>query len=145
MKRERIRSVSSRRGGPARIDCIFVNGDPIQPGFPRLHAARVLLFFSFKYGSQITFPCALVTWFSPVGDEPCPDTGMWIVEPDVDRNGQRVKEVIHLDAMVRNAHLLGVPGDSYIPCDLEHTDTLDAFEAFYINKYADHHAHVLAY
>lgn len=145
MKRERIRSVPSWRRGPPRRDCVFVNNDPTSPGFRGLHAARVMLFFSFKYGPRIEFPCALVTWFSVTDDEPCPNTGMWIVAPDVDRVGERVEEVIHLDAIVRGAHLLGVAGSDFIPDTLHHTDTLDAFEAFYVNKYVDHHAHEIAF
>ncbi|KAJ7913802.1 hypothetical protein B0H13DRAFT_2465411 [Mycena leptocephala] len=42
-------------------------GDPDLPGFRGLLAARVLLFMSFKH-LGITYPCALVTWFSAIGD-----------------------------------------------------------------------------
>ncbi|KIP05619.1 hypothetical protein PHLGIDRAFT_57723, partial [Phlebiopsis gigantea 11061_1 CR5-6] len=122
----------SWRRGPARRDCVFVNGDPTLPGFHGLHAARVLLFFSFKYGGQITFACALVTWFSSVDDEPCSNTGIWVVAPDGDGVGDRVKGVTHLDAAVRGAHLLGVADADFIPGEFCHTDTLDAFEAFYV-------------
>lgn len=145
MKRERIRSVSSWRGGPPRRDCVFVSGDEELAGFRGLHAARVLLFFSIKLNRFLTLPCALVSWFSPVGDEPCPETGMWIVEPDLDEDGERITSVIHLDALVRSAHLLGIAGPDYLPVDFEFTDTLDSFEAFYVNKYADHHSHTIAF
>ncbi|KAJ6620203.1 hypothetical protein B0H10DRAFT_2163625 [Mycena sp. CBHHK59/15] len=87
MLREHIRVVRSWRGGPARYDCVFIEGDPDLPGFRGLLAARVLLFMSFKHRGT-TYPCALVTWFSAIGDEPCPDVGMWMVEPDIDRQGQ---------------------------------------------------------
>lgn len=145
LKRERIRSVSSWRGGPARRDCVFISGDDDLPGFRGLHAARVLLFFSIKLSKHVTIPCALVNWFSPVGDEPCADTGMWVVEPDMGEDGERIKGVVHLDAVVRGAHLLGVAGEEFLPTDFDYTDTLDAFEAFYVNKYADHHSHTIAF
>ncbi|KAJ7934851.1 hypothetical protein B0H13DRAFT_1854847 [Mycena leptocephala] len=53
-----------------RYDCVFVEGDPDLPGFRGLLAARVLLFLSFKH-LGIIYPCAVVTWFSAIGDEPC--------------------------------------------------------------------------
>ncbi|KAJ6623790.1 hypothetical protein B0H10DRAFT_2431129 [Mycena sp. CBHHK59/15] len=78
MLREHIRAVRSWRGGAPRYDCVFVEGDPDPPGFRGLIAARVLLFMSFKHRG-VTYPCALVTWFSAIGEEPCPDVGMWMV------------------------------------------------------------------
>ncbi|KAJ6617373.1 hypothetical protein B0H10DRAFT_2176466 [Mycena sp. CBHHK59/15] len=90
MLRERIRAVRSWRGGAPRYDCVFVE------------AARVLLFMSFKH-LGVTYPCALVTWFSAIGDEPCPDVGMWMVEPDVDHRGRRVLDIIHIDTILRGA------------------------------------------
>ncbi|EKM57346.1 uncharacterized protein PHACADRAFT_172980 [Phanerochaete carnosa HHB-10118-sp] len=143
MRHERIRSVPSWRGEPKRQDCVYVNADSSVPGFSGLHAARVLLFFAFKHAG-VTLPCTLVTWFSPVSNTPCQDTGMWIVEPDADQAGQRIKGVVHVDTIVRGAHLLPVFGDEFVSHTLEHTDSLDAFRAFYVNKYADHHAHEIA-
>ncbi|KAJ6558960.1 hypothetical protein B0H10DRAFT_2240667 [Mycena sp. CBHHK59/15] len=69
MLREHIRAVRSWRGGAPRYDCVFVEGDPDPPGFRGLIAARVLLFMSFKHRG-VTYPCALVTWFSAIGEEP---------------------------------------------------------------------------
>ncbi|OBZ69604.1 hypothetical protein A0H81_10320 [Grifola frondosa] len=144
MHRERIRSVASWHGGPPRRDCAFVEKDPNLPGFRGLHVVRVLLFLSFKhYG--VEYPCALVTWFSPVDDEPCKDTGMWIVEPDVDYAGRRIMSVLHLDTMLRSAHLIGVAGKEFLPRSFKHSDSLDAFKAFYVNKFADHHAYEIAF
>ena len=143
MYRERIRSVSSWRGGPERRDCVFVEHDPDLPGFRGLHAARVCLFFKIKHRS-ITYPCALLTWFSAVGDEPCPDTNMWIVKPDLDRQGKHIMSVVHLDTILRGTHLMGIAGRRPIPHQLKHTDSLDAFKSFYVNKYIDYHAHEIA-
>jgi hypothetical protein len=70
---------------------------------------------------------------------------MWIVQPDVQRDGSQVMSVIHLDCVLRNAHLMGVSGREFLPLDFKFYHTLDAFRAFYVNKYADHHAHEIAY
>ncbi|KAJ6608052.1 hypothetical protein B0H10DRAFT_1816669 [Mycena sp. CBHHK59/15] len=80
-------------------------------------------------------------WFSTIGEEPCPDVGMLMVEPDVDNHGQRVMDIIHIDTILRGAHLIGIYGNSFLPRHFRYSDTLDQFKAFYINKYADHHAH----
>ena len=144
MYRERIRAVDSWRKGPGRHDCIFVEQNPDLPGFRGLFAARVQLFFSIKY-NKTTYPCALVSWFSAFRDSPCPDTGMWIVTPDFDRTGDRVMSVIHLDTILRGAHLLGVTDATQIPRHITLHNSLDAFKAFYINKYIDHHAHEIAF
>ncbi|KAI9059928.1 hypothetical protein FKP32DRAFT_1579107 [Trametes sanguinea] len=145
MKQERIRACRSWRKGPARYDCAFVADAEDLPGFRGLAVVRVHLLFSFKFSRNVTYPCALVSWFVPVGDQPCNKTGMWIVEPQMDAYGLPVMSVIHLDCMVRSAHLIGVAGDHHLPRTLKHTDSLDAFNAFYVNKYADHHAHEIAF
>ncbi|KAJ7254999.1 hypothetical protein B0H12DRAFT_1016654 [Mycena haematopus] len=144
MLHERIRAVRSWRGGAPRYDCVFVEGDPDLPGFRGLLAARVLLFMSFKH-LGITYPCALVTWFSAIGDEPCRDVGMWMVEPDVDGRGRRMLDIIHVDTILRGAHLIGIYGDKFLPRHFKYSDSLDQFKAFYINKYADHHANEIAF
>ncbi|KAK6971517.1 hypothetical protein R3P38DRAFT_3336719 [Favolaschia claudopus] len=84
--------------------------DAEQPGFRGLLAARVLLFLSFKHRAT-SHECAVGTWFSSVGREPCEDTGMWMVEPDLDARGRRMHDII----------------------------------TYYINKYADHHSHEIAF
>ncbi|KAF8872810.1 hypothetical protein BD779DRAFT_1613747 [Infundibulicybe gibba] len=144
MYRERIRATPSWRLGPPRYDCIFVEQDPEALGFRGLHAARVLLFFSFRF-ETVLYPCALVTWFSAIGEEPCPNTRMWRVKPDLDANGEHIMEVIHIDCILRAAHLLGDAGEKHIPHYLMHSDSLDAFKTFYVNKFADHHAHEIAF
>lgn len=145
MRRERIRAVPSWRGVSARRDCVFLDNDPTQPGFRGLLVARVLVFMSFKH-NNITYPCALVNWFVPVADAPCSETGLWVVEPELDETtGQRTMEVVHLDCMIRAAHLIGVAGTGFVPRTLRDYHTLDSFRAFYVNKYADHHAHTIAF
>jgi hypothetical protein len=102
---------------------------------------RVLLFFSVTCdGTQ--YPCALVEWFSRIGCDPA--TGLWVVCPDRTR-GRRDRCVLHLDSFLRAAHLIPVYGDEGMPRDFKFTYSLDAFEAFYVNKYIDHHAYEIAF
>ncbi|PPQ73084.1 hypothetical protein CVT24_009448 [Panaeolus cyanescens] len=144
MHREHIRAVSKWRNGPGRYDTVYVSADPLTEGFQGLLVARVRLFLSVTH-KQKSYPCALVSWFSTVGEDPCPDTGMWIVEPDLDENGERIMSVIHLDSILRGAHLIGCAGKGFLPVDFESHHSLDAFPLFYVNKYVDHHAHEIAF
>ena len=70
---------------------------------------------------------------------------MWKVEPDFDNTGNLALSIIHLDSMVRGAHLMGIAGTTRIPHNLTFDRSLDAFQAFYVNKYIDHHAHEYAF
>ncbi|KAF8214813.1 hypothetical protein K438DRAFT_1705989 [Mycena galopus ATCC 62051] len=99
---------------------------------------------SFKY-CGVTYPGALVTWFSAIGDGPCPGIGIWMVDADTDRHGERNMDIIHVDTILRGAHLIGIYGNSFLPRHIEYSDTLDSFNKFYINKYADHHANEIAF
>ena len=111
-----------------------------------LLVARVFLFFSVKYDG-VDYPCALVHWFSVVGDAPDDETGMWIVKPDYLAGRKQFLEVIHLDAILRGAHLIGVAGSTFLPSNpkVDFLTSLNSFKSFYVNKYADHHAHEIAY
>lgn len=140
MRREHLRATPSWRNGPAHYDCAYVSRDTAEPGFRGFYAVRVRLFFSFKFESHL-YPCALVEWFVPVGDAPDEDTGMWIVEPEVNDEGHRPCEIIHLESIYRSAHLIGVYGKEFVPKDLRASDSLDAYRAFWVGKYIDYHAH----
>jgi hypothetical protein len=61
----------------------------------------------------------LVTWFSAIRDEPCPDVGMWMVEPDLDADGEREMSVIHLDSILRATP---VCGDDPVPRHFKYTE-----------------------
>ncbi|OSX56363.1 hypothetical protein POSPLADRAFT_1160487, partial [Postia placenta MAD-698-R-SB12] len=115
-----------------RYDTVLVNKDPTLDGFRGMYAARIRLLFSFWYSGTL-YPCALVEWFLPLGDEPDKDTGMWIVEPQLDEDSRRPSEVIHLDSVARAVHLIPVFGGDFIPVDLRAYDSLDAFRAYYVN------------
>jgi hypothetical protein len=144
MHRERIHARSSWRQGPPRHDCAFVNSNPNLDGMHGLHVVRVLLLFSFEFNDTL-YPCSLVQWFEKVGESADEDTGMWIVEPELDANGDRVISVIHLDCIWRAAHLIGVYGTESLSADFSFHDTLDAFRFFYVNKFIDHHASEIAF
>lgn len=144
MHKERICATPRWRGGYPRYDCVFILNDPSLPGFRALLAARVRLLFSFQHHG-IFYPCALVSWFSSVSEAPDEDTGMWIVAPTLDQRGKEVRSVIHLDCIVRGAHLLAVAGKDFLPLHFHFSDTLDAFSSFYVNKFADHHAFEIAF
>lgn len=137
MHREFIRATRSWWGGPPRYDCALINTD-VEGGVAGFDIARVRLLFSFKHGGTI-YPCALVHWFSPVGNAPDEATGMWVVEPDHFEDGQPFMDVIHIDSIYRAAHLIGRCGDEFIPEELTFADSLDYFSAFYVSKFADHH------
>ncbi|KAF8872520.1 hypothetical protein CPB84DRAFT_1854424 [Gymnopilus junonius] len=147
MHEERIRAVRKWYNGPPRYDCVFVgNTDAAdQPGFRGLNVARVRVFFSFQH-KRVIYPCALVHWFSHVGNAPDPVTGMWKVKPDYDRRGNPILAVIAVDSIFRGAHLIGVCGMQHLPRHgFDHSKALDSFKTFYVNKYADHHTHEIAF
>ncbi|KAG0701698.1 hypothetical protein DFH29DRAFT_982629 [Suillus ampliporus] len=144
MLRHIIHSTPTWHNGPAHHDCVFVEHDPTLPGFQSLYVAQVILFFSF-YFRGVDYPCALIHWFETIGDQPCPNTGMWMVEPEFDANGQHLILVIHLDTILRPAHLIPIYGNDYIDHDMQHSDSLLAFVAFYVNKFSDYHAFEIAF
>jgi hypothetical protein len=144
MRREWIRATPSWRGGPPRFDCIFACTDPSAEGMRGLDVARIRLFFSLNF-EDVSYPCALVHWFSRIGDGPDEDTGMWMVEPDFDVNGSPLVAVIHLDTIYRAAHLIGVCGEHSLPRGFSFKHSLDTFRSFYVNKFADHHAFEIAF
>lgn len=142
MFRERIRAVSSWRKGPPRHDCVFVEQEGDLDGFRGSLVARVRSFLSIQH-KKVVHPCALVSWYSVIGDQPCPDTKMWKVQPDLDQLGHPILDIIHLDS---NAHLMGVcNGSMRLPHNFRFHDSLDSFQAFYVNKYIDYHAHEIAF
>ena len=117
--------------------------DPFVPGMRGVRVARVLLFFRFSH-LGITYPCAFVNWFQTLGDSPCPVTGMWMVKPEI-RRRKRAVSVILLSSIVRGAHLIGVHGADFLPRDFDPSYSLDAFTAYYVNKFSDHHVHEMIF
>ena len=140
MRRERIRAVPAWRRGPPRYDTVLISTDREREGMLGLDVARVHLFFSFSFG-DVKYPCTLIDWYDRVADTPDEDTGMWVVKP----TGNSV--IVHIDSILRCAHLVPVFDREKI--DRRHKltsdDSLDAFQTFYINKYADHHMHEVVF
>ena len=143
MRRECIRSTPCWRKGASRHDTVFVERDPTLPGIRGLDVVRLMAVFSF-FWSGTYYPCALVRWFKHVAEEPDINTGMWVVKPDCNADGSPAVGVIHLDSVVRAAHLMPIFGDRFLPPNLIADHTLDVFQAFYINKYIDYHAFELS-
>ncbi|KAJ7108121.1 hypothetical protein C8R44DRAFT_842997 [Mycena epipterygia] len=136
MYRERIRS-NPNWHGYARRDTVLVDvGTPMMGG---IVIGRVQLFFSFAFADKL-FECALVNWLVPVGNAPDPDTGMWVVEVERER-GVPTLAIINVDAIARASHLIGVYGSGALPEDFHFSDSLDAFNTYFVNLYADHHMH----
>ncbi|KAG5650895.1 hypothetical protein H0H81_010639 [Sphagnurus paluster] len=146
MRRERIQATPSWRHGPPRNDCLLATKDPSLYGMRGLFAARVVLFFSFRLKhDEVIYPCALVQGFSPIKDEPCHDTGMWIVERNWDDDGLQSMTVIHLDSITRGTHLIPVFGEDFIGRDITYSNSLDHFNEYYDSKFADHHIYEIAF
>ena len=142
---ECICAVDSWRKGPPRHDCVFVEQDSDLEGFCGLLVARIQSFLSIQH-NKVSYPCALVSWYLAIGNQPCPDTKMWKVQPDLENLGQPILDIIHLDAIWCNAHLIGVcDGTTWLPYNFRCHDSLDSFKAFYVNKYIDYHAHEITF
>ncbi|KAF9236807.1 hypothetical protein BU15DRAFT_88999 [Melanogaster broomeanus] len=129
MRREYIRACPSWRNNYPRYDCVFVNTNPELEGMAGMTIARVICFFSFK-SDHTLYPCAVACgWFSPAF---CANR-----TPDI--------AVIHIDAIYRAAHLIPIYGRHSVPPDIKYYHSYDTFRAFYVNKYADHHAFEIAF
>lgn len=139
MRQESIRSNPCWRRRLPRYDTVFIARDPTLPGIRGFDVVQILALFSFVHAGQY-FPCALVRWFSYVADEPDEVMGMWVVRPDNNADGSPSIGVIHLDSVLRAAHLIPVFGDLPMPIGLHAEQCLDVFQSFYINKYIDYHA-----
>ncbi|KAF9233392.1 hypothetical protein BU15DRAFT_53934 [Melanogaster broomeanus] len=155
MRHEHIHTVPSWRRGLARYDCVFVSTDDTQEGMLGMEVARVYCFFSFIHTDGETFPCALVhwfydfladlfpTWFDRIADVPDELTGMWMVAPSFLDDGSHNLAVVHVDSIIRCAHLLPIFGKENIPPVVHCHNSLDVYRAFYVNRFADHHTYEL--
>jgi hypothetical protein len=139
MRQEFVRAVPTWRGGKSRYDCVFVDTayDPVA-------IARTRLFFKLSYRGT-SHSCALVHWFTKLEDEPSKLNGMWVVEHMRNPDGTPVASIVGINTLVRSAHLLPLfDDDKFVSKDLEHDDTLDHFNMFYVNRYIDHHSFLIA-
>ena len=85
----------------------------------------------------------LIYWFEMVGNKPCPDTGIWIVKPEIRDNGKQVISIIHLDTIVQDAHLIRVCGEGFLSYNFNHTYSLFTFTSYYVKKFADYYVNAL--
>ena len=144
---ERIRAVPSWQGGAGRYDCVFVETDPDAPGMLGLDVAQIRAFLSFTHQSEV-YHCALVSWYSRLGNQPDESTHMWMLEADFhdEAETERHFSVISVDTIVRAAHLIPVFGDGFLPKGLTPNHSLTSiFRGWYVNKYIDYHAFELAF
>ncbi|KAG2102871.1 uncharacterized protein F5147DRAFT_746797 [Suillus discolor] len=130
MHRQHIRAAPSWRNGPGRFDCAFVNTDDRHDGMLSMDVVRIFCFFSFTFTNGRTYPYEL--------------TGMWMVAPSFNKDGSCDLSIIHIDSIICSAHLLPIFGTQFVPCGLQFYDSLDVYRGFYVNRFIDHHAFVLA-
>lgn len=139
MHSEMIRSHPNWYGTGERRDTVLVQDGPDDGIMGGMLIGRVLTFLSFSHNG-ITYPCALVEWFFPVGDTPDPVTGMWVVEPKL-VDGERDIGLVHTDCIVRSCHLAPVYGPAPLPTDFDFSYAHIVFDSFYYSKYVDYHTH----
>ncbi len=146
MRKEILRATPSWRKGFARYDCVFVETEDLEKeaGFKGLHVARLKLLFSFVY-REIRYDCALIHWFERTAEVEDELTGMWTVEPENDEDDAPHFSVVHIDTILRAAHLIPVYDGTVIDKYHRHETTLDNFNKFFVNKFADHHANEIAF
>ncbi|KAG1733920.1 uncharacterized protein EDB91DRAFT_1238517 [Suillus paluster] len=105
---------------------------------PRARCCKGSGIFSFNYAGTV-YPCAVVCWFNVIGGSPDPETGMWVVCPAYNANRAPTHTIIHADTIYRAAHLIPIYGNQFVPLDITLYVSYDAFRAYYVNKYVDHH------
>ena len=138
MRREYIQATSSWRRGPGHYDCVLINTNT--SGRHGFDVAWVFLFFSFSH-QGVEYPCALIQWYSFVGNEPDKDTGCWMVKPDVCPNTSADLTVIHMDCIICAANLMPITRTpQFVDRSITMYSSLDRFQLFYVNRFIDHHA-----
>lgn len=139
MYSERIRSTPLWQRSHSRYDTVFVETDHESPGMLGMAIGRVFLFFSFTY-MQTEHSCAFIHWIDRTDAQPDPETGLWVVNPEYLQNEPSMA-VINLDCIPRGAHLLPVFGTAPLPATFHFSQSLDVFNAFFVNRFIDHHVH----
>ncbi|KAI0363452.1 hypothetical protein BV20DRAFT_1039932 [Pilatotrama ljubarskyi] len=90
----------SWRNGPSRWDCTFIVTDPSKPGSRGLEVVRIHLLFSMCAAGCISYFCALASQFLPI------NTGMWMMEPELDDDGHPILFVLSTEKILYTAHLI---------------------------------------
>ncbi|KAI9572440.1 hypothetical protein HD554DRAFT_2015159 [Boletus coccyginus] len=143
MHKEYIRSCPMWRGEGPYYDYVFIGTDPDVEGMHGYEIAYIFCFFSFVY-KDITYPCAVIHWYDKVSKEPDKSTGMWIIHPATLFSCQPNYAIIHIDSIYHVAHLIPVYGTHPISLEIKSHHSYDAFNTFYVNKYANHHSFMIA-
>ena len=144
---QNLQSMLQWRNEVPQKDCVFVTtnlGDQDSTGMQAFDIACIHAFVSFTTISGIHYPCTIVCWFHKVDNSLDEDTGMWIVWPSYLHDHSPNFAVIHIDTIYHAAHLIPIYGTSYISQHIKPHNLYDAFCAFYVNKYVNHHAFKLA-
>jgi hypothetical protein len=136
--KELMRATPSWRNNSPRYDTVFVRTG-LAPGPHGLSVAQLRILFSFMI-NDTRHEVALVEWFSYIGNSPDEDTGMWVVERDKQDGGSPFMDFICIDAILRSCHLLPIYGREMISGNITYATSLDVFQAYYVNKFADHHS-----
>ena len=144
-RREQIKATLSWFHGPKRYDTVFVNTDDAHEGMQGMEVARIVCFFSLPCTNGVSYPCALVHWFDYVADEPDELTGMWMVKPSFLDDNTRYLSVVHIDTIVRAAHLIPIFGQESVPLRANSHNSLNVYQGFYVNHFIDHHAFELVF
>ena len=84
------------------------------------------------------YPCALIDWFEKVSEVPSDVTGMYKIQPKLDKYGQQVTSIVHIDAIFHAVNLSPMFRNTTVPIGFLYSYSLDAFETFYVNKYGDY-------
>ena len=111
---EQIKATLSWFQGPERYDTVFVNTDDTHEGMQVMDVAWIVCFFSLPCTNGVSYPCALVHWFNYAADEPDELTGMWMVKPSFLDNNTHYISVVHIDSIVRAAHLIPIFGQEFV-------------------------------
>jgi hypothetical protein len=135
--REIIRATPSWRNSSPRYDTVFVRTGLV-PGPHGLSVAQIRALFFFCI-NDTRHNVALVEWFSYIGNSPDEDTGMWMVEREKQDAGLPLMDFIFAEAILRSCHLLPVYGEEMISGNISQEISLDIFQKFYVNKFADRH------
>jgi hypothetical protein len=70
----------------------------------------------------------------------CAGSMSLVVRPAYNANRVPTHTIIHADTIYHATHLIPIYGNQFLPLDITLHVSYDAFRAYYVNKYADHHA-----
>ncbi len=138
VKRELMCATPSWRKNSPHYDTVLVRMG-LLPGPHGLLVAQLHFFFSFSIAGT-RHKVALVEWFTYIGNSPDEDTGMWVVEREKWDNGLPLIDFIYIHMILWNCHLIPMYRSEVLSRNITHVTSLDVFQAYYINKFADHHS-----